>query len=144
MKFKGSYLFWVCFLLSSIILGSFYILFKQEAVDYVASNRQDTKTPVYLDSQIQSLLLNDDRLDNGHYLVKSMCYKCHKIDNVDSVMVPEADFFNRMFVSIYHGNERKGMPAWKQRLQVDDIADIAAFLTKIRQSHQIKQTRTFD
>tara|TARA_Y100000591_G_C21395163_1_gene480132 strand:- start:123 stop:542 length:420 start_codon:yes stop_codon:yes gene_type:complete len=127
--------------MSILILFGFFKIFESHAKDYVKKEKEVQLISTYSETDIKSLLKNDSRLDQGHLLFKSICYKCHVIEKRNSEEIINAkDYFNLMTTMITQGNS-KGMPAYKQRLQKEDIENLAAFLTKIRQEYYVKQIR---
>ena len=131
-------LFSVC---CSLLLLVFFTVFKDAAIKSYDKNETDVRTFFIDEKDANALLMDDTRLDNGHILFKSICYKCHVISE-DNSMVSGSDyqFLMQKGTMIFHGN-RKGMPAYKQRLQASDIEDLAGFLTKIRANYKIKLSR---
>ena len=119
------------------LLVLFFVVFKKAAVSSYIENKQDTRDFVSDKKAAELLFFNDERLDAGHLLFKSICYKCHVI-SPDKIISSETDyqFFITKGRMIYNGNH-KGMPAYKQRLQHTDVENLAAFLTKIRANYKI-------
>ena len=131
--------FLIVFSISCIaVLLLFFVVFKKAAVSSIIENQQDTRDFMTDEKSAERLFLNDERLDEGHLLFKSICYKCHVI-SPDKTLNSETDY--QSFINkgrmIYNGNH-KGMPAYKQRLQHADVENLAAFLTKIRANYKVK------
>ncbi len=126
---------------SILILFCFFKVFESHAKGYVKKEKELQEVILYNTTEITPLLSNNNRLDEGHLLFKSICYKCHVIENrVEDTPLDEKTYFNNMIQIITLGNN-KGMPAYKQRLQKEDLENLAAFLTKIRQEYYVKQIR---
>lgn len=121
------------------VLWGFYTLFEGAALTSISEREKDHREFRLSQEAAEVVLATDKRLDDGHLLFKSICYKCHVIEPNDTPS-SESDYEYMMRVGnmIYSGN-KKGMPAYKRRLQQSDIEDLAGFLTKIRQHHKIKR-----
>ena len=138
---KGSYFIFLFSLASILILLLFFYAFEKEVVDYVEKDKTNTNLLQYDDAFVSKLLNENERLDNGHIKVKSLCYKCHVIsESKANHSVSSNTYFNKTINMINQGNS-KGMPSYKHRLQKSDIEDIAAFLTKIKDDFSLMQSK---
>jgi len=120
-------------------LWGFFTVFEDAAKSYVSENKKDHSSFTLSKADAEIVLNTDKRLDDGHLLFKSICYKCHVIDKDDTPSLEtDYEFMLRVGQMIHQGN-RQGMPSYKHRIQASDIEDLAGFLTKIRHHHKIRR-----
>ena len=145
MTFKGKSILWLMFFITLFVFSVFFLFFSQEAFLYEKKDRDHIPTPHYSNEDIMGFLNSEERIDSGRYYVISLCYRCHDIQRQEDTNVLEkvsdSQFFMNTYEAIYHGRLEQGMPAWKQRFQIEDIENISAFLTKIRAESQLINQR---